>query len=139
MEPTCQYYFFLFHPNNPNPKRNHQIFSSRAKKRSRQSQTCAKYRGVIFCIRRKTDVNKSDLKILIWFLSSRNSLSVTHSDTALYVKIEIFKNSGFSQGFTKVVKKYRFKCHKWDFHHKRWIWKYLFNKTYWLAKIESLG
>ena len=48
----------------PKPKRNHQIASSRAKARSRQSQTCVKYRGIIMCIKRNTDVNTSDLKIL---------------------------------------------------------------------------
>ena len=40
------------------------IASSRAKIRSRQSQTCVKYRGNIICIKRKIDVNTSDLKKL---------------------------------------------------------------------------
>ena len=35
--------------------------------------------------------------------------------------------------------KYQLKCHKWDFRHKRWNWKKLFNHTYWLAQIESLS
>ena len=48
----------------PNPKQNHQISISRAKIRSTQSQTCVKYRGNIICIKRNTDVNTGDLKIL---------------------------------------------------------------------------
>ena len=32
--------------------------------RSRQSQTCVKYRDIIICIKRNTDVNTNDLKIL---------------------------------------------------------------------------
>ena len=30
-------------------------------------------------------------------------------------------------------------CQKWDFRHKRWNRKQLFNHTYWQAQIESLG
>ena len=45
----------------PKPKWNHQIVSSRAKTKSRQSQTFVNYRGNIIWIKRNTDVNKSDL------------------------------------------------------------------------------
>ena len=64
MKPTGRYYFCLFHSHDPKPKRNHQIASSKAKTKSRQSQTCVEYRGYIICIRRNTGVNTSDLKIL---------------------------------------------------------------------------
>ena len=64
MKPTGCYCFCLFHLHDPKPKRNHQIASSRAKKKSRRSQACVKYRGNIIWIRRNTDVNASDLKIL---------------------------------------------------------------------------
>ena len=67
--------FFLFHLYNPKPKQNQQISISRAKIRSTQSQTCVKYRGNIICIKRNTDVNTGNLKILhkkmskwSWFL-----------------------------------------------------------------------
>ena len=62
MKPTECYCFCLFHLQDLKPKRNHQIASSRAKIRSRQSQTCVKYRGNVICIKTKTDVNTSDLK-----------------------------------------------------------------------------
>ena len=149
MKPTWPYCFCLFHSHDPKPKRNHQIASSRAKTRSRRSQACVKYRGIIICIRRNTDVNTSDLKIVdkfflllqirlifqtlssispnfhvvcfqpnallesydrygsfgtmvggslivspvLWFLSSRNTLSVTHSDTASYISIWILSST----------------------------------------------
>ena len=54
----------LFHSYNSKPKQNHQIASIRAKTRSRQSQTRVKYRGIIICIKIKSDVNTSDLKII---------------------------------------------------------------------------
>ena len=56
--------FFLFHLHDPKPKQKHQISISRAKIRSTQSQTFVKYRGNIICIKRNTDVNTGDLKIL---------------------------------------------------------------------------
>ena len=56
--------FLSFYSHEQKPKRNHQIASSRAKTRSRRSQACVKYRGIIICIKRNTDVNTSDLKIL---------------------------------------------------------------------------
>ena len=56
--------FCHFHSHDQKPKRNHQIASSRAKTRSRQSQACVKYRGIIICIKRNTDVNTGDQKIL---------------------------------------------------------------------------
>ena len=62
MKPTGRYCFCLFHSQDPKPKRNHQIASSRAKIRSRQNQACVKCRGNIICIKRKIDVNTSDLK-----------------------------------------------------------------------------
>ena len=64
MKPTGRYCFCLFHSHDPKPKRNHQIASSRAKTKSKQSQICVKYRGENICSRRNTDVNTSDLKIL---------------------------------------------------------------------------
>ena len=137
MKPTWRYCFCLFHSHDPKPKQNHQIASSRAKTRSRRSQTCVWYRDIIICIKRNTNVNTNGLKILhkkcinkvdfhdvifnfsnffmvclqsnawlesydrhgsfgtkisgslivspvLWDLSSRNTLSVTHSDTASY-------------------------------------------------------
>ena len=132
--PTWCSCFFLFHWNNPKPKQNHQIFSSRAKTRSTRSQACVKYRRNIICIKRNTDVkhrwtkNTSQKNVqirlifqtlslisptlyvvclqhyswlenygcygsfgtiilgslidspVLWLLSSRNTLSVTHSD-----------------------------------------------------------
>ena len=63
MKPTGRYCFCLFHRMKKNPKRNHQIASSRAKTRSRQSHTCVRYRDNIVWIRRNTEVNTSDLKI----------------------------------------------------------------------------
>ena len=62
MKPTGRFCFCLFHLQDPKPKLNNQLASSRAKIRSRRSQTCVKYRGNIICIKRKTDVNTSDLK-----------------------------------------------------------------------------
>ena len=64
MNPTWRYCFCLFHSHDPKPKRNHQIASSRAKTRSRRSETCVKSRGIIIWIKRNTYVNTSDLKIL---------------------------------------------------------------------------
>ena len=64
MKPTGRYCFCLFHSHDQKPKRNHQIAISRVKKRSRQSQTCVKYRGIIICIKRNTDPNTSDMRIL---------------------------------------------------------------------------
>ena len=55
LKPTWRSCFFLFHSHDPKPKQNHQISISRAKIRSTQSQTCVK---------RNTDVNTGDLKIL---------------------------------------------------------------------------
>ena len=68
MKPTWRYYFCLSHSHNPKPKRNHQIASNRAKTRSRRSETCVKYRGIIICIKRNTDVKTRDLKILYNFI-----------------------------------------------------------------------
>ena len=65
MKPTGRYCFCLFHLQDPRPKWNHKIASSRAKTRSRQIQTCVKYGGNIICIKRNTDLNKSDLKKLL--------------------------------------------------------------------------
>ena len=64
LKPTGRSCFFLFHSHDPKTKENHQIASSRAKTRSTRSQTCVKYRGNIICIKRNTDVNTHDLKIL---------------------------------------------------------------------------
>ena len=63
MKPNGRDCFFLFQSHDPKPKRNHQIASSKAMRKSRQSQTCVKYRGNIIWIRRNTDVNTSDMKI----------------------------------------------------------------------------
>ena len=64
MKSTWRSCFFLFHSHDPKPKQNHQISISRAKIRSTQRQTCLKYRGNIICVKRNTDVNTGDLKIL---------------------------------------------------------------------------
>ena len=65
MKPTWRHSFFLlFDPHNPRKKFNHWMTSSRAKTRSTQSQTCMKYEGIIICIKRNSDVNTVDLKIL---------------------------------------------------------------------------
>ena len=64
MKPTGRYCFGHFYSQDPKPKGNHQIASSRGKKRSRRIQTCVKYMGNIICIERNTDVNKSGLKTL---------------------------------------------------------------------------
>ena len=135
MKPTWRYCFCLFHSHDPKPKRNHHIASTTAMTRSRRSQACVKYGGIIICIKKNTGVNTGNQKILhkkcpnkvdfpdvifnfskfnmvclqsnawmesydrhdsfgtkisgslivspvLWVLSSRNTLSVTHSDTA---------------------------------------------------------
>ena len=64
LKPTWRSCFFLFHSHDQKQKQNHQISSSRAKTRSTRSQTCVKYKGNIICIKRNTDVNTGDLKIL---------------------------------------------------------------------------
>ena len=64
MNPTWRYSFLVFHLLDPQPKRIHQIASNRAKTRSTRSQTCVKYRGIIIFIKRNSDVNTSDLKLL---------------------------------------------------------------------------
>ena len=64
LKPTWRSWFFLFHSHHPKPKQNHQISSSGAKTRSTRSQACVMYKGNIICIRRNTDVNTDDLKIL---------------------------------------------------------------------------
>ena len=64
MKPTCCSCFFLFHSHNPKIKQNHPISSTRAKTRSTRSQASVKYRGNIICIKRNTDGNTGDLKIL---------------------------------------------------------------------------
>ena len=56
--------FLLFHSHNPPKKFNHRMASSREKTRSTQSQTCMKYRGIIILIKKNSDVNTGDLKIL---------------------------------------------------------------------------
>ena len=47
----------------------HQMASSRAKTRSTRSQTCMKYGVIIIFIKKNTDVNTGDLKILHKFFS----------------------------------------------------------------------
>ena len=64
MKPTLRYSFLLFHSYNPLKKFNHQMASSRAKTRSTKSQTCMKYGGIIIFIKRNSDVNTGDRKIL---------------------------------------------------------------------------
>ena len=64
LKPTGRSCFFLFYLHDPKPKQNHQISSSRAKIRSIRRQACVKYRGDIICIKRNTDMNAGDLKIL---------------------------------------------------------------------------
>ena len=64
LKPTWWSCFFLFHSHDPKPNQNHKISISKAKIRSRRSQKCAMFRGNIMCIKRNTDVNTGDLKIL---------------------------------------------------------------------------
>ena len=64
LKPTWRSCFFLSHSHNPKPKQNHQISSNRPKTRSTRSQACVKYRGNIIFIKRNTDMNTGDLKIL---------------------------------------------------------------------------
>ena len=140
MKPTEHYCLCPFHLQDPKPKGNHQIASSRAKTRLRPIQTCVKYRGNIFVLREiqmwtkgiwkdftkkrpnrvdfpDTIFNFSKKKYMfflppyawlesygrhcslgtnisgslsfipvLWVLSSRNTLNVTHQDLALYLK-----------------------------------------------------
>ena len=58
------FFSFLFHWHDQKQMQDHQISTCRAKIRSTQCQTCVKYRGNIICIKRNTDVNTGDLKIL---------------------------------------------------------------------------
>ena len=148
LKPTWRSCFFLFHSHDPKPKLNHQISSTRAKTRYTRSQACVKYKGNIIYIKRNTDVNTGDLKILlkkcpnkvdfldiifnfskilcglpstlfltgelwslrfIWYhdlrvthcqssdmsLSSRNILSVTHSDKPTYGLIDQCRLSSY--------------------------------------------
>ena len=64
MKVTGRCCFCLLHSHDLKPKQNHQIATSRAKTKSRRSQTCVNFRANIICIKRNTDVNTSDLKIL---------------------------------------------------------------------------
>ena len=64
LKPNWLSCFFLFNSHDPKPKQNHQISISRANIRLTRSQTCVKYRGIIICIKRNTDVNTGDLKII---------------------------------------------------------------------------
>ena len=57
-------FFLLFHSHGSKLLRNHQIASSRAKIRSKQSQTCANHRVIISFIKRNADVHKEFMKIL---------------------------------------------------------------------------
>ena len=75
MKPTWRFCFCLFHSHDPKPKRTHQKASIRAKTKSRQSETCVKYRGIIICIKRNTDLNTSDLKILYKKMSKESWFS----------------------------------------------------------------
>ena len=73
MKPIWRYSFWRFHLHNPKQKQNHQKASSRAKKISTRSQTCVKYRGIIFINKRNSDVNTGDLKI--FFFKCQNKLN----------------------------------------------------------------
>ena len=69
---TNQLFFFcLFYKHDPKPKPNHQIASSRAKTKFRQSHTCVKYRGIIICIKINTYYNTSDLKYFTNFFPNK--------------------------------------------------------------------
>ena len=78
-KPTGHSCFFLFHWQDPKRKQNHQISTSWAKIRSTQIQTCVKYRGNIICIKRNTDVNTGDLKILHKKMSKKRMIFQTLS------------------------------------------------------------
>ena len=108
MKPTWRYCFCLFHSHDPKPKRNHQIASSRAKTRSRQSQTCVKYRGNIICIRWSTDVNTNDLKILnIGILRGlpKNTAKIAHKKFILQQKFVCSEQTiyGCAEYFTAMM------------------------------------
>ena len=62
LKPTWRSCFFSFLLARPKPKAEPPNSSRSAKTRSTQSQACVKYMGNIICIKRNTDVNKSDLK-----------------------------------------------------------------------------
>ena len=64
LKPTWRSCFFLFHLHDPKPKQKHQISSNRAKTRSTQCQACVKNKDNITCIKKNTDVNTGDPKIL---------------------------------------------------------------------------
>ena len=80
LKPSCRSCFFLFHSHDPKPKQNQQISSTWAKIRSTRSQACVKYRGNIICIKRNTDVNTGDLKIL----HKKCPINVDFPDIILY-------------------------------------------------------
>ena len=65
MKPTGHYCFFSFSlAQQKKPSRTHKIASHRAKTRSALCQTWLKYRGNIIFIRKNTEVNIGDQKLL---------------------------------------------------------------------------
>ena len=90
LKPTWRSCFFLFYLHKPKPKQNHQISVSRAKIRSTRSQACVKYRGFIICIKRNTDVNTGDLKILHKKMSRHGLVSVLQCNA---VPCDVMQNS----------------------------------------------
>ena len=101
MKPTWRYCFCLFHSHNPKPKRNHQIASSRAKKRSRRSQKCVKYRGIIMCIKRNPGVNTSDLKLLQKFYFQIMLIFQTLSSISPNFHIVCFQPNAWLESFDR--------------------------------------
>ena len=75
LKPTWRTCYFLFPWRDPKQKQNHQISACRAKISSTQSQTYVKYRGNIICVRKNTDVNTGDLKILFKKMSKKGWFS----------------------------------------------------------------
>ena len=90
MKPTGRYWFCLFHSQNQKPKRNHQIAISRAKTRSRLSQICLKYRGNISWIKRKTDVNTSDIFFFFYLKKNVQIRLIFQTLSSISPKIYVF-------------------------------------------------
>ena len=74
-KPTWRSCFFLLHWHNPKWKQNHQISTCWAQIRSTRIRICVKYRGNMICIKRNTDVNTGDLKILHIKMSKKDWFS----------------------------------------------------------------
>ena len=99
MKPTGRYCFCLFHPHDQKSKQNHQIASSRAKTRSRQSQTCVKYRDIIIWIKRNTYVYTRDLKILNKKMSKKRLIFKTLSSISPSFHMVCLQPNGWLESY----------------------------------------